>query len=111
MIATALLATLAALLLRPMLEHEVRARIESTAARHGAVARIGVVHVGIWPSLRLEGFDLDLGSRARSALTISNVFANESKPTYVKPMDSRRREPFLFALERARHSGLMPEKG
>jgi penicillin-binding protein 1A len=44
-----------------MFEREVRARIESAALRHGAVARIGVLHVGIWPFLRLEGFDLDLG--------------------------------------------------
>src|ERR1700751_3403387 len=60
-IATALVASLAALLLRPMLENAVRVRIESAAVRHGAVARIGVVHVGVWPLLRLEGFDLDLG--------------------------------------------------
>ncbi len=60
-IATALVVSLAALLLRSMLEHGVRARIESAAVRHGAVARIGVVHVGVWPLLRLEGFDLDLG--------------------------------------------------
>jgi hypothetical protein len=59
-IATALVVSLAALLLRPMLEREVRARIESAAVRHGAVARIGVVHVGVWPFLRLEGFDLEL---------------------------------------------------
>ncbi len=45
-IATALVVSLAALLLSPMLEHAVRARIESAAVRHGAVARIGVVHVG-----------------------------------------------------------------
>src|SRR6185437_5787541 len=64
-IATALVASLAALLLRPMLEHAVRARIESAAARHGAVARIGLVHVGVWPLLRLEGFDLDLGHGVR----------------------------------------------
>src|ERR1700689_4982794 len=64
-IATALVVSLAALLLRSMLEHEVRARIESAAVRHGAVARIGVVHVGVWPLLRLEGFDLDLGHGVR----------------------------------------------
>src|SRR6202451_90273 len=64
-IATALVVSLAALLLRPMLEHGVRARIESEAVRHGAVARIGVVHVGVWPLLRLEGFDLDLKSGVR----------------------------------------------
>ena len=60
-IATALVVSVAALLLRSMLEHGVRARIESAAVRHGAVARIGVVHVGVWPLLRLEGFGLDLG--------------------------------------------------
>src|SRR5580698_11650006 len=59
-IATALVVSVAALLLRPMLEQRVRARIESAAVRHGAVARIGVVHVGVWPLLRLEQFDLDL---------------------------------------------------
>src|SRR6202047_114660 len=64
-ITTALGVSLAALLLRPMLEHGVRARIESEAVRHGAVARIGVVHVGVWPLLRLEGFDLDLGHGVR----------------------------------------------
>src|ERR671936_26275 len=64
-IAAALVASLAALLLRPMLEHAVRARIESAAVRHGMVARIGLVHVGVWPFLRLEGFDLDLGHGVR----------------------------------------------
>src|SRR5450631_524914 len=64
-IATALVVSLAALLLRSMLEHGVRARIESAAVRHGAVARIGVVHVGVWPLLRLEGFDLELGHAVR----------------------------------------------
>ncbi|MDE2250030.1 MAG: transglycosylase domain-containing protein [Gammaproteobacteria bacterium] len=43
-----------------MLEHAVLARIESAAVRHSMVARIGRVHVGVWPLLRLEGFDLDL---------------------------------------------------
>src|SRR3981189_80595 len=64
-IATALVVSLAALLLRSPLDHAVRARIESAAVRHGAVARIGVVHVGVWPLLRLEGFDLDLGHGVR----------------------------------------------
>src|SRR6202021_704104 len=59
-ITTALAVSVAAVLLRPMLEHGGRPRIESEAVRHGAVARIGVVHVGVWPLLRLEGFDLDL---------------------------------------------------
>jgi hypothetical protein len=48
-----------------MLEHAVRARIESATVRHGVVARIGLVHVGVWPLLRLEGFDLDLGHGVR----------------------------------------------
>jgi hypothetical protein len=56
---------LAAVLLKPMLEQRVRARIESEAVRHGAVARIGVVHVGVWPLLRLEGFDLELAHGVR----------------------------------------------
>src|SRR3984885_15149022 len=64
-IAAGLGARLAALLLRPMLEHAVRARIESAAVRHGMVARIGLVHVGVWPLLRLEGFDLDVGHGVR----------------------------------------------
>src|SRR5258708_13608074 len=62
---TALVVSLAALLLSPMLEHAVRARIESAAVRHGAVTRIGLIHVGVWPLLRLEGFDLDLRSGVR----------------------------------------------
>ena len=33
--------------------------------RHGAVARIGLVHIGLWPLLRLEGMDLDLGHTER----------------------------------------------
>ena len=64
-IVTALVASLAALLLRPILAPAVRARLESTAVRHGMVARIGLVHVGVWPLLRLEGFDLDLGHGVR----------------------------------------------
>jgi hypothetical protein len=64
-IATVPAVSLAALLLSPMLERAVRARIESAAVRHGAVARIGGVHVGIWPLLRLEGFDLDFGHGVR----------------------------------------------
>src|SRR5579863_6169827 len=64
-IATALVASLAVVLLRPMLEHAVRARIESAAVRHGVVVRIGLVHVGLWPLLRLEGVELDLGHGVR----------------------------------------------
>jgi monofunctional biosynthetic peptidoglycan transglycosylase len=48
-----------------MLEQAVRARIESATARHGLVARIGLVHVGIWPLLRLDGLDLELGHGVR----------------------------------------------
>ncbi len=66
MAAAAVLVTgLAFLLLRPVLEEQVRARIESTAMRHGMVARIRTVRVGLWPWLRLEGIDLDLGHGAR----------------------------------------------
>lgn len=59
-IAAALVVSLTALWLRPLLEHAVRARIESAAVHHGAVARIGRVRVGVWPLLRLEGLELDL---------------------------------------------------
>jgi hypothetical protein len=51
--------------LKPVLERAVRHRIESTAARHGVVARIGSVHVGIWPLLRLDELELDFGHGAR----------------------------------------------
>ena len=64
-IAAVLFASLTALLLRPLLEHAMRARIESAAARHGMVVRIEQVHVGVWPLLRLEGFDLDFGHGVR----------------------------------------------
>jgi penicillin-binding protein 1A len=57
--------SVAALLLRPKLEEAVRARIESAAVRHGVIARIGLVRVGVWPLLRLEPFDLDLGHGVR----------------------------------------------
>jgi hypothetical protein len=64
-IAAALVASLAAVLLRPMLERAVRERIESAAVRHGMVCRIGSVRVGVWPFLRLTGFDLELGHGVR----------------------------------------------
>ena len=64
-IATALVVSLAAVLLRSMLEHAARARIESATARRGVIARIGLVHVGVWPLLRLEGVELDLGHGVR----------------------------------------------
>ncbi len=71
-IAAALLLSVAAVLLRSVLEHAVRARIEAAALRHGMVARIGRVHVGVLPLLQLEGFDLDLRHGARlHAETIS----------------------------------------
>jgi hypothetical protein len=63
-IAAALVAGLVAWL-KPRLEHEIRARIDSAAVRHGMVARIGSVSVGVWPFLRLQGFDLDLGHGVR----------------------------------------------
>lgn len=59
--AVLLLLTLAVLLLKPMLEQAVRARIEAAAVSRGMVARIGQVHVGVWPFVRLERFDLDAG--------------------------------------------------
>ena len=64
-IAAALIASVAAPLLRATLEQAVRARIESAAVRHGAIARIGLIHIGVWPFLRLEGIDLDLGHGLR----------------------------------------------
>jgi hypothetical protein len=64
-IVAALVTGLLTMGLRPMLERVVRARIESAAVRHGMVARIGTVHVGVWPMLRLDGLDLDLGHGAR----------------------------------------------
>jgi transglycosylase-like protein len=64
-IAAVLVASLAVVLLKPMLERTVRERIESAAMRHGMVARIGSVRVGVWPFVRLTGFDLDLGHGAR----------------------------------------------
>jgi hypothetical protein len=64
-IAAALVTALAALLLKPVLEQEVRSRIESAAIRQGVVARIGQVHVGISPLVQLQGFDLDPGHGIR----------------------------------------------
>jgi hypothetical protein len=64
-IAAALVASLAAVFLKPRLERAVRERIESAAGRHGMVARIGSVRVGIRPFLRLSAFDLDLGHGVR----------------------------------------------
>jgi hypothetical protein len=60
-IVAALFATLVALLAKPVLEQAVLARIEAAALRHGMVARIGQVHVGVWPFVQLEEFDLDAG--------------------------------------------------
>ena len=64
-IAVTLFASLTAMLLKPKLERAVRQRIESAAARHGMVARIASVRVGISPLLRLTGVDLDLGHGMR----------------------------------------------
>ena len=64
-IATALVASLAVVLLKPVLERAILKRIESAAARHGMVARIGSVRVGVWPFVRLADVDLDLGHGAR----------------------------------------------
>ncbi len=64
-IAVALIVSTAVQLLRPMIENEVRARIESVAMRHGAVARIDGVQVGVWPLLRLREFNLDFGHGVR----------------------------------------------
>jgi hypothetical protein len=64
-IAAALVASLAVVLLKPKLERAIVKRIESAAARHGMVARIGSVRVGLWPFVRLTSVDLDLGHGAR----------------------------------------------
>ncbi len=61
----ALFVSVAWLWFRPTLERTVRARIESAAVRHGMVAQIGQVHVGVWPFLRLDRFDLDMGHGLR----------------------------------------------
>src|SRR6185295_15201357 len=50
---------------KPQIERAIVKRIESAAVRHGMVARIGSVSVGLWPFLRLTGVDLDLGHGAR----------------------------------------------
>ena len=64
-LAAALVCFLVALALKPFAERAVQSRIEATAARHGMAARIRSVHVGLWPLLRLEGFDLELGHGLR----------------------------------------------
>lgn len=64
-IAVALIAALAAILLKPRIERAIRERIESAAVRHGMVAEIGSLRVGLWPFVRLEDFDLDLGHGMR----------------------------------------------
>jgi len=64
-IAAALVASVAAVSLKPTLERAVRERIESAAVRHGMVARIGSVRVGVWPFLRLTDFDLEFGHGVR----------------------------------------------
>jgi hypothetical protein len=64
-IGAALVTGLLTLALRPMLEQIIRARIQSAAVRHGVVARVRAVHVGVWPMLRLDGLDLDFGHGAQ----------------------------------------------
>jgi hypothetical protein len=74
-IAAALLATLAAVLLKPRLERSIHERIVSAAASRGMVARIDSVTVGLFPLVRLDGFDLDLGHGVRlHADTIAATF-------------------------------------
>ncbi|HYV86169.1 MAG TPA: transglycosylase domain-containing protein [Patescibacteria group bacterium] len=48
-----------ALAARPLLERRLRTWIETGAARHGLVARIDAVHVGLWPPVRVTGVALD----------------------------------------------------
>jgi hypothetical protein len=64
-IAAALVASLAAVLLKPRLERTIHERIEAAALHHGMVVRIGAVRVGLWPFLRLSDFDLDAGHGVR----------------------------------------------
>ncbi len=64
-IAAILLASLAAILLKPKLERVIHERIVAAAERRGMVARIRSVHVGLWPFLRLDGFDLEPGHGLR----------------------------------------------
>jgi len=63
--AAALALGLGALAARPLLARAVRARIEAEAARHGLVARIDSVRVGLWPPLRLTGVALEDKERWR----------------------------------------------
>jgi hypothetical protein len=49
---------------RPLLERAARARIEWAAARRGMTVQIESVHVGLWPLVRLDGLQLDLGHGA-----------------------------------------------
>src|SRR5882672_4375055 len=48
-----------ALAVRPLLERRLRKWIEAGAARHGLVARIDAVRVGLWPPVRVTGVALD----------------------------------------------------
>src|SRR5262245_8225878 len=50
---------LGALAVREPLARAIRARIEAGAARHGLVARIEAVRIGLWPPLLLSGVALD----------------------------------------------------
>lgn len=60
-VAAALVAGLFLAWLKPLLERSLQSRIEAAALRHSMVARISALHLGIWPLLRLEDLDLDLG--------------------------------------------------
>ena len=60
-----LIAALATLWLKPMLEQTVRTRIEAAAARQGVTVRIALLHIGVWPLLRLENVDVDAGHGVR----------------------------------------------
>ena len=64
-VSAALVVSLLTLGLRPVLERVVRTRIEAAALRHGAVVRIGAVHIGVWPFVRLDGLELNPGHGAR----------------------------------------------
>ncbi len=70
-VAVALALGLGAFAARPLVARTVRARIEDEAARHGLVARIDAVRVGLWPPLRLTGAALEQsGSWRLSADTV-----------------------------------------
>jgi hypothetical protein len=63
-----------ALAARPLLERRLRAWIEAVAARHGLVARLEAVRVGLWPPVRVTGVALD-STRAGVRLSADSVEA------------------------------------